>query len=271
MKKIISIIIASSCIASYASYEVRIGVPDVNFVSESKDQTIWTETEPTYTEWVNANEPLCSSWTPDTNAYAENEPFEQTGINCTVTQTRNKQNREISSTGEYRNYGNPTIENQTIEIEDQIRNAVGSGDYYSVNTNTYTGKAIFNGAYTIGTYQRESNSTGSIIRNSNGNRVMLYFYKGSDGLNCEFRWTAGVDTGWTSKTPVLQEYIDWVTKYNYAYFYNSNGGLIGKYKYYKIFNANEGTYERSATIPCGVVNSVYSNITYVSKIELKAK
>jgi len=71
----------------------------------------WISSDPIYSSWANAGEKACSM-TPESNTLKSD--FTQS-VECTQAQTRSVQAREQNEvTGEYRNFGEPAIENQSV-------------------------------------------------------------------------------------------------------------------------------------------------------------
>jgi hypothetical protein len=83
----------------------------------------WVATTPAYTAWANVAAPYnCSNWAPLGSAYSERTEFTQTATNCSVDQTRSRQNRETeTTTGAIRNSGSPVAETQTATGQSNTR------------------------------------------------------------------------------------------------------------------------------------------------------
>jgi hypothetical protein len=83
----------------------------------------WVASTPTYTAWASVAAPYnCANWTPLGSAYSEITQFTQTATNCSVDQTRSRQNRETeTTTGAIRNSGAPVSEAQTISGQTNTR------------------------------------------------------------------------------------------------------------------------------------------------------
>jgi hypothetical protein len=76
----------------------------------------WVATSPTYTSWVNTSGVYnCQTWAPLPSAMLATGTYTQNSSNCSLNQSRNKQNREQETTTlAIRNAGVPVAETQTL-------------------------------------------------------------------------------------------------------------------------------------------------------------
>lgn len=86
---------------------------------------LWKESTPTYTEWVDSGKLSCMTWIPNEDQIEDKKSFIQTSNDCSMEQTREKQNREINENNDYRNNGDPVIEKQLIMYQTDFRPAIG--------------------------------------------------------------------------------------------------------------------------------------------------
>jgi hypothetical protein len=78
-------------------------------------KSTWVSSSPTYTSWTDTGDVYgCTNWSPESSLYEAGDFFEQTADDCKKDQYRYMQPRDYnSSTGEYRNIGNPVVEHKT--------------------------------------------------------------------------------------------------------------------------------------------------------------
>lgn len=82
----------------------------------------WIAAAPVFSDWTSGAAYDCSSWLPDPSTYTEPEEFEQSASDCSVDQTRTRQNREIETrTGKYRDAGAPILEEVTYTSQSATR------------------------------------------------------------------------------------------------------------------------------------------------------
>lgn len=100
----------------------------------------WVATSPTYTAWVNTSGVYnCQTWAPLPTAMLATGTYTQNSSNCSLNQSRNKQNREQETTTlAVRNAGAPIAETQTLTNQSASRSyTVTLGAWYNVNGNIY--------------------------------------------------------------------------------------------------------------------------------------
>ena len=107
-------------------------------ISLSQVIETWTPTTPIYSAWLASNV-NCGAWSPDPATITHGQPFTQSRT-CDKSETRNAQNREISSTsGNYREVGAPYAESKvTPNGSTESQSSIGTLETWASTTPSYS-------------------------------------------------------------------------------------------------------------------------------------
>jgi hypothetical protein len=99
----------------------------------------WVATTSAYSAWANSSAVYsCSNWSPAASTVTINQAFTQTATNCSVNQTRTRQDRQVeTTTGAVRNNGAAVTESQVVGGQVGYQTAYGPKETWVATSSVY--------------------------------------------------------------------------------------------------------------------------------------
>lgn len=133
---------------SYASYILNVpleqqnggALPSGSIIMGGSSNNVWLAILPAYTVWSSTGTPYnCLTWNPDPSEVPINKLFTQESNDCSIQQSRTKQNQEKNKlSGAVRNVGNPITESKIVNNAHDTRSATGIRESWNSTTPIYT-------------------------------------------------------------------------------------------------------------------------------------
>ena len=133
---------------SYASYILNVpleqqnggALPSGSIIMGGSSNNVWLAILPAYTAWSSTGTPYnCLTWNPDPSEVPINKLFTQESNDCSIQQSRTKQNQEKNKlSGIVRNVGTPITESKIANNAHDSRSATGIRESWNNTTPIYT-------------------------------------------------------------------------------------------------------------------------------------
>lgn len=133
---------------SYASYILNVpleqqnggALPSGSIIMNGNSNNVWLAILPSYTAWASTGSPYnCLTWNPDQSEVPVNKSFTQESNDCSIEQSRTKQNQEKNKlSGVVRNVGKPITESKIANNAYDTRSAIGTQESWNITTPIYT-------------------------------------------------------------------------------------------------------------------------------------
>lgn len=144
---LISTLFLSISSLSYADYTIKIplednmggSLPSGTIVVSPNIDNYWGSILPDYTNWINTGSSYdCITWNPDPKSITINQVFTQQSNDCSIAQTRTRQNKEQNSISkEIRNSGELINENRIATNVQSSRESVGTLETWVAASSVY--------------------------------------------------------------------------------------------------------------------------------------
>lgn len=149
MKKIIlTVSLLSVFSISYANYIINVpleqknggALPSGSIIINDNSNNVWLAILPAYTAWSSTGTPYnCLTWNPDQSEVPVNKSFTQESNDCSIQQSRTRQNQEKNKLSDVvRNVGKPITEYKIENNAYDTRSATGTMEAWISTTPSYT-------------------------------------------------------------------------------------------------------------------------------------